>query len=188
MTLTKKILPLAALLAMALPGGTALAKGPKPKLQFSQSAYAVAENGGSATITVFRKGNAKRVNQAATVDYATSNGTAVAGVDYTATSGTLSFDAGQTSKTITVPVTNKDTVDTGPRTVTLRLSHPTAPNGAMLGFPSSATLVISDDDTTPGSGPQFQLAEASDVVSEPTGANSTETVFVVRSGDLSSPT
>jgi hypothetical protein len=188
MTLTKKILPLAALLALALPGGTALAKGPKPKIQFSQSAYAVAENGVSATITVFRKGNAKRVNQAATVDYATSNGTAVAGVDYTAASGTLSFAPGETSKTITVPVTNKDTVDTGPRTLSLRLSHPTATNGAMLGFPSTATLVISDDDTTPGSGPQFQLAEASDVVAEPTGANSTETVWVVRSGDLSSPT
>ncbi|HEX4733752.1 MAG TPA: Calx-beta domain-containing protein [Thermoleophilaceae bacterium] len=186
--MTKKILPLAALLAVALPGGTALAKGPKPKLQFSQSAYAVAENGGSATITVFRKGNAKRVNQAATVDYATSNGTAVAGVDYTATSGTVSFAPGELSETFSVPVTNKDTVDTGPRTITLRLSHPTATNGAMLGFPSSATLVISDDDTTPGSGPQFQLAEASDVVAEPTGASSTETVYVVRSGDLSSPT
>jgi hypothetical protein len=189
MTLTKKILPLAALLALALPGGTALAKGgPKPKLQFSQSAYAVAENGGSATITVFRKGNAKRVNQAATVDYATSSGTAVAGVDYTAASGTVSFAPGETSKTFSVPVINKDTVDTGPRTLTLRLSHPTATNGAMLGFPSTATLVISDDDTTPGSGPQFQLAEASDVAAEPTGANSTETVFVVRSGDLSSAT
>jgi Calx-beta domain len=188
MTLTKKLLSLTVVMAVALPG-TALAKGgPKPKLQFSQSAYAVAENGGSATITVFRKGNAKRVNQSASVDYATSNGTAVAGVDYTATSGTLSFAPGETSKTFSVPVSNKDTVDTGPRTLSLRLSHPTGTNGAMLGFPSTATLVISDDDTTPGSGPQFQLAQASDVVAEPTGASSTETVYVVRSGDLSSPT
>jgi hypothetical protein len=188
MTLTKKLLSLTVVMAVALPG-TALAKGgPKPKLQFSQSAYAVAENGGSATITVFRKGNAKRVNQSASVDYATSNGTAVAGVDYTATSGTLSFAPGETSKTFSVPVSNKDTVDTGPRTLSLRLSHPTGTNGAMLGFPSTATLVISDDDTTPGSGPQFQLAQGSDVVAEPTGASSTETVYVVRSGDLSSPT
>jgi hypothetical protein len=185
MALTKKILPLAAMLAVALPGGTALAKGPKPKLQFSQGAYAVAENGGSATITVFRKGNTKRVNQTASVDYATSNGTAVAGTDYTATSGTLNFAAGETSKSFTVGINNKDSVDTGPRTVNLKLSHPTGANGGQLGFPSTATLVISDDDTTPGTGPQFQLAAASDIVAEPTGANTTETVYVIRSGDLS---
>lgn len=39
-----------------------------------------------------------------TVNYATENGTALAGTDYTATGGTLSFTSGQTSKTITVPV------------------------------------------------------------------------------------
>lgn len=39
-----------------------------------------------------------------TVNYATENGTALAGTDYTETSGTLTFTSGQTSKTITVPV------------------------------------------------------------------------------------
>jgi autotransporter-associated beta strand protein len=39
-----------------------------------------------------------------TVNYTTENGTALAGTDYTATSGTLTFTSGQTSKTITVPV------------------------------------------------------------------------------------
>ena len=37
-----------------------------------------------------------------TVDYATSDGSATAGSDYTATSGTLTFTTGQTSKTIPV--------------------------------------------------------------------------------------
>ena len=187
MTLAKKLLPLVALVALALPG-TALAKGPRPKLQFSQSAYAVAENGGSATITVFRKGNAKRVNQSASVDYVTTGGSAVAGVDYVSASGTVTFAPGETQKTFSVTVINKDTVDTGPRTIGLRLSHPTGTNGGQLGFPSTATLVISDDDTTPGTGPQFQLAQAADIVPEPTGANSTEDVFVIRSGDLSTST
>ena len=40
--------------------------------------------------------------QAVTVDWTTVDGTALAGTDYTATSGTLSFAAGETSKTITV--------------------------------------------------------------------------------------
>ena len=39
-----------------------------------------------------------------TVDYATANDTATAGVDYTATSGTLTFTPGQTSKTVVVPI------------------------------------------------------------------------------------
>lgn len=184
MTLTKQILTLTATLALALPG-TALAKGPKPKLQFSQGVYAVAENGGSATITVYRKGNTKRVNQSASVDFATSNGTAVAGVDYTATNGTLNFAAGETQKTFTVDVTDKDSVNTGPRTVNLKLSRPSGANGGMLGFPSTATLVISDDDATVGTEPQFQLAAASTIVGEPTGAGSTQSIYVIRSGDLS---
>lgn len=39
-----------------------------------------------------------------TVNYATANGTAIAGVNYTATSGSVTFDPGQMSKTVTVPV------------------------------------------------------------------------------------
>lgn len=184
MNLTKKILPIAAIAALAFPGA-ALAKGPKAKIQFSAGTYAVAENAGTATITVTRSGKAgtPRVTQTATVDYSTTTGgTAVAGSDYTATSGTLSFASGQTSATFTVPIINKDSVDTGPRTINLKLSHPTGTNGAVLGFPSTATLVISDDDASASSGPVLQLASATDTVSEAAGV---EKVFVIRSGDLS---
>src|SRR4051794_9852006 len=128
MSLLKKIAPLAALLALALPAQAFAA--PKPKVNFSQSAYAIAEDNpaGAATITVFRKGNAKRVDQTVSVDYATSDGTAKAGVDYVATSGTLTLNRGETSKTFAVPVINNQTVD-GARTVSLKLSHPTASAG-----------------------------------------------------------
>ena len=56
-----------------------------------------------------------------TVDYATADGTATAGSDYTATSGTLTFQPGDTSKTVSVPITN-DSVDDGGETLTLILS------------------------------------------------------------------
>jgi large repetitive protein len=46
--------------------------------------------------------------QAISVKYATSNVTAIAGTDYTATTGTLTFAAGQTSLTIAVPIVNND--------------------------------------------------------------------------------
>ncbi len=60
---------------------------------------------------------------AVSVRYATSNGTAVAGADYEASSGALRFEAGQTRKTVRVPVLN-DTHDEGSETLTLTLSRP----------------------------------------------------------------
>ena len=59
---------------------------------------------------------------AVTVEYATSDGTATAGEDYTATSGTLTFAAGETQKTVPVPVLD-DAIDEGEETLTLRLSN-----------------------------------------------------------------
>ena len=64
-----------------------------------------------------------------TVDYATSDGTAMAGSDYTATSGTLAFQAGEVTKTISVPIT-EDAEDDGGETFTLTLSNA---SGAGLG-------------------------------------------------------
>ena len=64
----------------------------------------------------------RAVASAVTVDYATSDGTATAGTDYTATSGTLTFAAGETAKTVTVPVLD-DAHDEGEETLTLTLSN-----------------------------------------------------------------
>ena len=66
-----------------------------------------------------------RVRHAAvTVDYATRDGTAVAGADYTNTSGTLTFVAGETRKTVDVQVL-ADSHDEGSETMTLALSSAT---------------------------------------------------------------
>ena len=64
-----------------------------------------------------------------TVDYATSDGTADAGDDYTAKSGTLSFAAGETSKTVSVAIAD-DTEDESDETFTVALSNA---SGADLG-------------------------------------------------------
>ncbi len=58
----------------------------------------------------------------ATVDYATADGTATAGEDYTATRGTLTFAAGETAKTVSVPVLD-DAHDEAMETLTLTLTN-----------------------------------------------------------------
>ncbi|HAT11913.1 MAG TPA: hypothetical protein DCS97_15295, partial [Planctomycetes bacterium] len=105
-------------------------------LSFSSATYTQAEgNSGSATatITVTRTGGS---SGAVGVSYATSNGMATSGSDYTAASGTLSWADGETaSKTFTVAVLG-DTAVEGDETVNLALSSATG--GATLGT-SAAT-------------------------------------------------
>ncbi len=107
---------------------------------FSLSSYSVNENAGSATITVKLSGPSSQV---VTVNYATSDGTAKAGSDYTATSGTLAFNPGETSKTFSVPITD-DALGEANETLTVSLTNPT---NATLGSPSTATLTIKANDT-----------------------------------------
>jgi glucose/arabinose dehydrogenase len=107
---------------------------------FGAATYQRTESGGSATINVTRNGG---LTTAKTVRYATSNGSASAGSDYTATSGTLTFSAGVNVRTFKVPITN-DTRDESNETVNLALSSPGA--GAVLGTRRTAVLTIVDND------------------------------------------
>ena len=85
----------------------------------------------------------RAASHAVSVDYATEDGTATAGADYTATSGTLTFAAGETAKTVKVPVLD-DAVDEGKEVMRLLLSNP---QGAYLrGVHSKAKGVIRNDD------------------------------------------
>ncbi|MCA1594501.1 MAG: PQQ-dependent sugar dehydrogenase, partial [Acidobacteria bacterium] len=111
--------------------------------QFSAAESSVAESAGSIQIAVNRLGD---TSGPATIDYATTNGTASDRADYTTARGTLRFAAGETSKTFNVLVTDDAFVE-GNETVNLTLSNPT---GALtLGNQSSAVLTITDNDTAP---------------------------------------
>ncbi|MFA6563838.1 MAG: Calx-beta domain-containing protein [Verrucomicrobiia bacterium] len=106
-------------------------------VQFSASGFTINEDGGSATIYVTRTGG---VTGAATVDYATSNGTATAGTDYTATTGTLTWaDGDGSTKSFAVPILNGGAYEAD-ETINLALSNATS---ASVGNPSTATLTIS---------------------------------------------
>ena len=73
------------------------------KVKFALASYTVNEYAQSASVAVTRSGD----NSApATVNYATSDGTAAAGRDYTAASGTLTFGVGEASKTVPAPISD----------------------------------------------------------------------------------
>ena len=76
-----------------------------------------------------------------TVDYATSDGSATAGADYTATSGTLTFRAGESSQTIEVAVLD-DSHDEGEETLTLTLSN--ASGGRLTDARATGTIENTD--------------------------------------------
>ena len=111
--------------AICTPDGKALANAPSVTIRslpgLSVADAEVQEGPGAAlafAVTLSRASSA-----AVTVDYATADGSATAGSDYTATNGTLSFAAGETVKTVTVPVLD-DSVDEGSEILTLTLSNP----------------------------------------------------------------
>ena len=87
-------------------------------------ADAEVEEGPGATLA-FTVTLSRSAGEAVTVNYATSDGTAAAGSDYTATSGSLQFGSGQTEKTVSVAVLD-DVHDEGEETLTLTLSNPIA--------------------------------------------------------------
>ena len=114
---------------------------PLPVLSFAPNIVTVDEDAGSATLTVEL---APASSGTVTVDYATRDSAAKAGEDYTATSGTLTFTAGQTSKTITVPILNDDVYEND-ESFFVDLSNPT---GATL--PASVAAVgIDSEDAVP---------------------------------------
>ena len=82
---------------------------------------------------------------AVTADYASMDGTAVAGSDYEALAGTLTFAAGEVSQTIRVPVIDDALDEADAETFAVVLS---APTGATLDA-GTATGTIRDDDEPP---------------------------------------
>ena len=88
-------------------------------------------------------------SQTVTVQYATSDGTATAGTDYTATSGTLTFPPNTTQEYIRVNMLDDNLVnEPSAETFTLTLSNPT---NATLGSQTTETVKIQDDGPDGGS-------------------------------------
>jgi hypothetical protein len=123
----------------------------------SVSAPRAAEASGAAAFTVALQ--APDVNPV-TVDYATHDGSATAPADYTTAAGTLTFDPGETTKTVTVPIAD-DRLSEGDETFTLTA-------GAVTG-----TATIADDE------PPLPFVGALDAAVKEGDAGTTPLTFAV---------
>ena len=119
--------------------GDANTPGPPGTLQFLETSFDASE-GTVVNIIVARNGGSSGV---VSVDYVAAGGTAVAGVDYPVTNGTLTYADGVfRNQTISIPMTDDDTVE-NTETLTVTLSNV---SGATLGANASATVSIIDND------------------------------------------
>jgi len=133
---------------------TGTSSGASSTVQFASANINAGEATGSLAVTINRSGD---TTAAATVDYQTSdtagsngcsvlNGAASSRCDYITTLGSLRFAAGETSKTISIPIID-DARAEGAETFTVTLS---APISTSLGSPSITTVTIADNDASNG--------------------------------------
>ena len=110
-----------------------------PTVLFKKSNTVVSETAGSVSVPVWRDTN---YHGAVSVDYTTVNGTATAGTDYVAKSGTINFADGETKKNISVQLIDNEAND-GVRRFKIQLSNS---NKALLVPRTSTQVTISDDE------------------------------------------
>ena len=132
--------------ALCTPDGRALSNLVAARVQ-GPAGLAVADarvEEGEGAVLAFEVTLDRARQQETTVDYATGDGSAEAGLDYEAASGTLRFAPGETAKTVSVTVLD-DAHDEGEETMTLTLSNP---SGAYLAD-AEATGTIENTDHMP---------------------------------------
>jgi len=144
-----------------------------PLVQFASNTYTINEDAGPVIVEVTL--STSSVNTV-TLDYATVFGTATSS-DFTSSNGTLIFSPGDTSKTISIPITN-DAIVEADETFDVVLSNPT---NATLGTPDTTTVTINNDDVTL---PTVTFSASSYSVNESAG---TILVTVVLNASPSSP-
>jgi len=111
------------------------------------------------------------VEQTVQVSFNTADLTARAGVDYTATSGLLTFPPGTTSRQILVPILG-DTVAEGNETFQIRLTNPIG--ASFAGQPAVGTIIDDDADTV-----MTVFASVSDVTVTEGNSGTVEAVFTI---------
>jgi uncharacterized repeat protein (TIGR01451 family)/uncharacterized delta-60 repeat protein len=144
-------------------------------IAFKQALFSVNENdpSGVVQLQVVRSGG---LNGSVVVRVSTTNGTATAGNDFTNVSTVLTFQVGETNKTVTVPLVN-DGIDEGNESFTAILTL--VSGDGELQNPPSTTITILNDDFAPGT---VQFSQTLFTVDENAG---TVTLAVIRTNGSS---
>lgn len=112
------------------------------RVEFLEPTYTIEEGCTGVDVTVARTGN---ISSAAAVNYATIDGTASARSDYTPAFGSLDFAAGETSKTVTILISEDSRVE-GTETFSVVLSNAGAPSTDVVASADSTTVISITDD------------------------------------------
>lgn len=112
-------------------------------VQFSASTATVSEAGPTVTLTITRTGDTSGVT---TVNFETSDGTALQKSDYTFNSGVVQFNPGETSKTIKISIVDDVFVE-GSETFKVTLSN--VSGNFVINNPNQVTVTITDNDSVP---------------------------------------
>jgi uncharacterized delta-60 repeat protein len=146
-------------------------------IAFAANAVFVNESAGTATLTVYRLGDA---TQALSVPWSIATGSAGENTDFVPSSGTLTWNAGQSgSKTISIPLVNDSTYEA----LEVFSAGLDAPVGVTVAGTPYATIYIEDDDGTPSQpvfsiGPDMTVNESAGTISIPVTLTGTPDKYV----------
>lgn len=121
-------------------------------------------------------------SQTVTVNYATADGTAVSGTDYTSTSGVLTFNPGETSKDVNVRVYGTTSSSTVTRVFYVRLTNPT--NASISDSEGTGTIDYRGTTTGTGICPSGYFWNGSQCVLSGTTTGNTVTAVSTSSGTI----
>jgi len=165
--------------SIAVPVSVTLAAqppAPSPLPRITIADLSATETDGTAAHAMF----VARLNESSgtpvSVSYATADGTATAGMDYTAAAGTLTFDPGVTSQMIHVAILG-DTTDEADETFSVILSNAV---GATISDATALATILDDDDAAAALSPGLSISDAA--VSEP-GAGTMAPGFLRTAGN-----
>jgi YVTN family beta-propeller protein len=122
--------------------GTISDNDPAPNISINNATFIEGDSG--TTVAIFVVSLSAPSGNTVTVPYSTSDGTAIAGTDYSSTSGTLTFDPGVTTMTVNVPVVG-DILDEDDETLFVNIANPQ--NGTIADGQAVGTII--DDDPPP---------------------------------------
>ena len=148
-------------------------------VRIQQGTYNVGEDGDHVTFTIIRSGV---TTGALTLNFATADGTAVAGLDYTAVSTQVNFASDATSATVDVPITNRDGFFQGDKTFTATISNLNPTTNATLASFTTATATIKELDPEPAGNLTFVSAASTVPALTGAGAPNSTTVTINRTG------